>query len=184
MFLVIKNMTYQERIKQYPLHQSQRGWFGFELYKQMAENKDIYLLVGDLGYSIFDFHRDDFAERFINCSASEQAMLGIAVGLALKGKIPFCYSITTFLLYRPFETIKLYADHEKIPIKLVGSGRDKDYIHDGVSHDASDIYEEQPAHNNLFVNVISYWPENKEEIPKLVEEIVYNKMPTFISLKR
>ena len=150
------------------------------LYDQMSDNKDIFALTGDLGYGGFDNIRNTFPDRFINCSASEQAMMGIAVGLALKGRIPFCYSITTFLLYRPFETIKLYIDHEKIPVKLVGSGRDKDYKHDGISHDATDAEKVL----NLFPNIFTMWPQDKKNIPSLVEMMVYNKLPTFISLRR
>src|SRR3989344_6223554 len=93
-------------------HNSMRGWFAYELYKQMIKDKRIWLLVGDLGYKAFDYIKRDFPNRFLNCGASEQAMVGIATGLALDGKVPFVYSITTFLLYRPFETIRNYIDRE------------------------------------------------------------------------
>jgi transketolase len=157
-----------------------RRLFADELYKQMAKNKDIWLIVGDLGYKMFDKIKEDFPDRFLNVGAAEQAMMGIAVGLAMKGKIPFVYSITSFLLRRPFETIKLYIDYEKIPVKLIGGGRDKDYEHDGISHwseDAKDIL-------GLFKNIKQYWPETKEEIPNMANEMITNNKPSFISLKR
>ena len=161
-------------------HDSMRGYFAFELYQQMKINKDIYLIVGDLGYKVFDSHFKDFPERCINVGAAEQSMMGIAVGLALSSKIPFVYSITTFLLYRPFETIRNYLNHEKIPVKLVGSGRDKDYKHDGFSHDASDV----KPFLDLFLNIKQYWPYKKEEIPNVIKDIINNKKQSFISLKR
>ena len=34
-------------------------------------------------------------------------MIGIAAGLALRGMRPFCYTIATFSLYRPFEMIRV-----------------------------------------------------------------------------
>ncbi|MDO8657799.1 MAG: hypothetical protein Q7K55_03600, partial [Candidatus Levybacteria bacterium] len=108
-------------------HDSMRGWFAYDLYNHMAKNENIWIITGDLGYKLFDYIRRDFPERFINTGAAEQAMIGIAIGLALDGKIPFVYSITTFLLYRPFETIRNYINYEKIPVKLIGSGRNKDY---------------------------------------------------------
>src|SRR3990167_5924344 len=110
-------------------HDSMRGWFAYELYHKMLENDKIWLIVGDLGYGMFDKIREDFPDRFINTGAAETSMMNIACGLALEGKIPFVYSITTFLLFRPFEVLRTYVNHEKIPIKLVGSGRDKDYEH-------------------------------------------------------
>ena len=87
-----------------------RKAFANELYKLMKENEDIYLVLGDLGYGWFDKHKKDFPKRVIDTGASEQAMMGIAVGLAMEGKLPFVYSITNFLLYRPFEWIRNYID--------------------------------------------------------------------------
>ena len=161
-------------------HENMRGWFAYELYKQMAKDERIWLVVGDLGYKAFDYIRRDFPERFINCGASEQAMTGIAVGMALEGKIPFVYSITTFLLYRPFETIRNYINHEKISVKLIGAGRDRDYTHDGFSHWA----EEDKETMKIFANIKALWPENKEEMPKIVDEMIKNNSPWYLNLKR
>lgn len=150
------------------------------LYEQMEKNDKIYALTGDLGFGGFDKIRQDFPARFINCGASEIAMLGIAIGLAFEGKIPFVYSITPFLLYRPFEMLRTYVNHEQVPVKLIGSGRDTDYEHDGYSHDATDakkILDTLP-------NVKQYWPTDKIYIEKVMEEAVTNGKPTFISLKR
>jgi transketolase len=107
-------------------------------------------------------------------------MLDMAVGLALSGKIPFVYSITPFLLSRGHETIRLYIDHEKIPVILVGSGRDSDYEIDGYSHDANDAG--QILEN--FPNVIEYWPTSKDDMPRILNEVIEGRVPAFISLSR
>lgn len=162
-------------------HDSMRGWFAYELYQHMKENKDIVLIVGDLGYKVFDAHFADFPDRCINTGAAEQAMMGIACGLAMEGKIPFVYSITPFLLYRPFETIRTYINHEKIPVRLVGSGRDKDYHIDGYSHDATDADDILKTMRNIN----ELWPMSKEQIPAMVKQMVLDDTrPYFISLKR
>lgn len=161
-------------------HNSQRGWFGAELHEQMGKNPNVWLLVGDLGYKQFDKIKDEYPDRFVNCGASEQAMVGIAVGLALKGKVVFAYSITPFLLRRPYETIKLYIDGENIPVKLVGSGRDKDYSHDGPSHDATDVKDLLAT----TPNIEQLWPESKEEVPDMVRRMIEEDKPFFLSLKR
>ena len=111
-----------------------RRCFADILHQHMACNKDIWVITADLGYKMWDMIRDDYPQRFINAGASEQAMMGMAVGLALEGKIPVVYSITPFLLYRSFETLRNYVNHERIPVKLIGSGRGRDYAHDGFSH--------------------------------------------------
>jgi transketolase len=170
----------EERLKNWKAYPDQRGYFARELYKQMAENPDIWLLCMDLGYNIFDNHFQDFPERTINTGASEAAAMGIAVGLTLKGKTVFVYSITTFLLRRPYETIKLYIDEEKVPVILCGSGRDKDYHIDGASHYAADA----KALLGTLPNIVQYWPEDKKEIADMIKKVVSEKKPAFISLKR
>lgn len=161
-------------------YESIRGWFAYELYKKMEKDNRIWLLLGDLGYKFFDEHQRDFPDRAINCGSAEIAMLGAACGLALEGKIPFVYSITTFLLYRPFETIRNYIDYEKIPVKLIGSGRGKDYADDGISH----WNLEDKKVMKLFPNIISLWPKTKEEIPAILKHTVQNQKPYYINLSR
>lgn len=157
-----------------------RRLFADLMYQHMQKNKDIWVVTGDLGYKVWDLIRSDFPDRFINVGAAEQAMLGVAVGLALEGKIPVAYSITTFLLYRPFETIRNYIDYEQIPVKLVGAGRDKDYSHDGISHWS----EEDRQVMKIFKNVHSFWPEENGELTDLVQKMLIDKKPYYINLKR
>src|SRR5438132_1139802 len=91
-----------------------RANFANSIYDHMTINKDIYVVVNDLGYKMWDKVRRDFPDRFISVGAAEQTQIGVGVGLALNNKIPIVYSITTFLLYRPFETIRNYLHYEKI----------------------------------------------------------------------
>lgn len=168
------------KIKKEDYHQSQRGYFAGSLYNEMINDSDIFLVVGDLGYKVFDNIIKDFPERFINTGSAEFSAVGICCGLAQDGRKPFFYSITTFLLYRPFEILRTYINHEKLNVKLVGSGRDRDYEIDGFSHDASDV---KPILNQLS-NIKQYWPNTKEEIPLLVEGMVKENVSSFISLRR
>lgn len=161
-------------------HDSQRGWFTYELYNWMKKDPDIWLVTGDLGYGQFDAIRDEFPDRFINTGAAEAAMMGIAVGLAMSGKKPFVYSITPFLLWRPAETIRIYLNHEKVPVRLVGGGRDDDYEHDGFSHNALDDVELM----TIWANICPEWPASKKEIPDLVKRMVQENKPWYINLRR
>lgn len=161
-------------------HESMRGWFAFELHAQMRTNSGIWVVTGDLGYGMFDKIKRDFAKRFINVGAAEQTMMGIGVGLALEGQVPVVYSITPFLLYRPFETIRNYLHREGIPVKMVGGGRDRDYEIDGYSHWA----EEDRQIMAILKGIESYWPETKEEVPELLERILTNGKPSYLNLRR
>lgn len=158
-----------------------RKEFAQYLYQLMKDNPNIWLVTGDLGYGLFDKIKEDFPDRFLNTGAAEQAMMDISVGLAMEGKIPFVYSITPFLLYRPLETLRTYINHESIPVIMIGSGRDSDYAHDGFSHYAGDDHEFLKP----LTNIQSYWPESIEEMKKRVETAVIDRTkPTYINLKR
>jgi transketolase len=157
-----------------------RGYFAYEVWKKMKSNRDIWVVTADLGYKMWDFVKRDYPRRFINTGASEQLMLGVGVGLALEDKIPIVYSITPFLLYRPFETIRNYLNYDKVPVKLVGSGRDKDYIHDGISHWACEDREIM----KILKHIHSVWPDDKKQISSLVNKMLKDNQPWYVNLKR
>src|SRR5210317_1194008 len=119
------------------------------LYNLMDKDDRIFLVTADLGYGVLNDIRRDFPERAINVGSSEMLMVGIAIGLAQNGYIPVCYSITPFLLYRPFELIRNYLNYEGANVKLVGSGRDDDYSHDGISHWAGDDIDVMSSLKNI-----------------------------------
>ena len=158
-----------------------RKTFVQEITKHARLNKDIIVVVGDLGFNVWDEFRKELPDQFINVGASEQAGMGIAVGLALEGKIPLFYSITPFVLYRPFETIRNYIHHEKIPVKLIGTGRDRDYLDHGFCHWAE---EDRIIFDKVFDNILAVWPEDKESIPQYVEMMLRVKDPVYLNLKR
>jgi transketolase len=157
-----------------------RKLFANLLYKEMKANSEIHLITGDLGYGLWDEIRKDFPERYHNVGSAEQLMMGVAVGMATEGKIPIVYSITPFLLYRPFELIRNYLDHEKIPVKLVGGGRDKDYGHLGFSHWA----EDDKKIMSCFENIKMLHPDSNEELQEVFNNFISSPQPSYINLKR
>lgn len=146
----------------------------------MRVNPDIYLITGDLGYGLWDKIRDEFSDRFYNVGSSEMVMMGMAIGLAMEGKVPFIYSITPFTIYRPFEMIRNYLNHENIPVNIIGGGRDKDYGYLGFSHWAEDDKEIM----NCFKNVKSHHPTSEEELNNIFKTLIKNKSPNYLNLKK
>ncbi len=155
-----------------------RRTFRDQLESEMRENDKITLLVGDVGYGLFDSTRKEFPDRVINSGASEQLMIGMAVGMAMEGIIPVAYSITPFVLYRPFEVIRNYVNEENIPVKLVGSGRNDDYGVCGFSHYACEDLKVM----DIFSNIKVFRPETKEDVN--VKDFLYDPSPAYINLSR
>ena len=155
-----------------------RREFAKNLHAAMKKDERIFLITADLGYGVLNDIRRDFPKRAINIGSSEMLMVGIAVGLAQSGFIPVCYSITPFLLYRPFELIRNYMNYEGAAVKLVGSGRDDDYGALGFSHYATD---DEIVLSSL-QNIKIFKPEKPEDIN--IKEFLYNEAPSYLNLKR
>jgi transketolase len=149
------------------------------LHEQMKINDKIVLILGDLGYGHFDQIREEFPDRVFNPGAAEQLMLGMACGMAMEGKIPVCYSMTPFILYRPFEIIRTYIDHERLPVILAAAGRDKDYASAGWSHWATDDKD----HLSGFKNILKLWPSS-DELEKEFNNIINTNLPYYVNLSR
>lgn len=157
-----------------------RKQFAELLFNEMETNPDIYLITGDLGYGLWDKIRDTYPDRFYNVGSSEMVMMGIGIGLAIEGKIPFVYSITPFAIYRPFEMIRNYLNHENIPVNIIGGGRDKEYGYLGFSHWA----EDDKKIMNTFDNLRIFHPNNEEELFNDFNLLIKNPKPSYLNLKK
>ncbi len=151
--------------------------FGKELYNLMKKDKSIILLVGDVGYGIFNDIKKEMPERFFNLGICEQSMISIVAGMALQGLKPYCYTITPFLIERAFEQVKIDIDAMKTNVKLVGYA---DYPTQGITH--RELNGEKLM--SLFKNIKSYFPKNSEETKQAIKGSYNFRGPTFISLKK
>ncbi len=112
-----------------------RNKFADAIYEISKTNPRICALVADISPagSMVKF-REEFPKRFINCGVAEQAMIGIAAGMALKGMRPFCYTIATFSLYRPFEMVRDDLAYQNLPVTVIGMGAGVIYSTLGGTH--------------------------------------------------
>ena len=157
-----------------------RKLFSQLLHKEMSRDEKIVLITGDLGYGLWDRIRIDYSDRFYNVGSSEQLMVGMACGFAMEGMKPICYSITPFLLYRPFELIRNYLDHEKISVKLIGVGRDDDYGYLGFSHWAKDDKKIMKS----FKNISTIHPKDENELANEFSSYMGQEKPIYINVSK
>jgi transketolase len=102
---------------------------------EMAEcDERIFLLVGDVGYSLVEPFVEKFPDRFVNVGIAEQNMTGIATGLALSGKTVFVYSLANFPTLRCVEQIRNDICYHKANVKIVTSGAGLAYGALGPTH--------------------------------------------------
>ena len=153
-----------------------RRRFG-KIISQLAEKDEkLYVIVGDIGYRVFDEFRDKFPNRFINMGICEQSIISVASGMALEGLKPWIYTITPFLIERPFEQIKLDIDQQNVNVKLVGFA---DYPTLGPTH--TEINAKKMM--KLFNNIESFFPSDGNETKKMILQAYERDGPSFISLK-
>lgn len=100
----------------------------------IAADPRVILLAGDLGYKTFEGIAARFPRSYFNMGVSEQNMIGVAAGLALKGFRPYCYSIAPFLALRALEQIRNDVCFYGLDVTLVGNGGGLGYGLQGSSH--------------------------------------------------
>ena len=153
-----------------------RRKFG-KLIAELAKKDDkIVLIVGDIGYGIFDEFREQHPKKFFNLGICEQSIIGVASGMSLEGLKPWVYTITPFLIERPFEQIKLDIDQQNLNVNLVGFA---DYPNLGPTHSELDAKKMM----GLFKNIKSFFPKDSNETIRYTKKCSKINGPTFISLK-
>ena len=153
-----------------------RRIFGKIITELADRDEKIYVIVGDIGYRVFDEFRQKHPDRFINIGICEQSMIGVSAGMALEGLNPWVYTITPFLIERPFEQVKLDIDQQNVNVKLVGYS---DYPTLGPTH--TELNGKKLM--QLFKNITSYFPKNGDETQKVTYQAYEKKGPAIISLK-
>ena len=107
-----------------------RRAFGKTIVKLAEKDEKIILISGDVEQEM-DEYKKKFPRRYINAGLCEQTMISMAAGMAAEGLRPYVYSITPFLIERPFEQIKIDIDEQNLPVTLIGNS---DYPSHGPTH--------------------------------------------------
>jgi len=150
------------------------------LIKLAEKDKNIYLLTGDLGFSVLEPFSRRFPKRFINCGVAEQNMMGLAAGLALSGKKPYVYSIIPFVTMRCFEQIRNDVCYQNLDVKIVGVGSGLAYGPLGPTHHAI----EDIGTLRTLPNMIILSPADPVETKELTLQSYQRKSPTYLRLHK
>src|SRR3989344_719517 len=109
-----------------------RKAYGDSLVKLGEMNPNVVVLDGDTKNSTYsEFFKNKFPERFFEMFIAEQNMVGAAIGLSRRGKIPFISTFAAFFT-RAFDQVRM-ANYSNANIKFVGSHAGVSIGQDGVS---------------------------------------------------
>lgn len=97
-----------------------REAYGYALVEIGKSDERVVCLDGDVKNSTFtEYFEKHFPHRFVQCFIAEQNMIGVAAGLAARGKIPFAATFAAFLT-RAHDQIRMAAIG-RVPLRLMGS---------------------------------------------------------------
>ena len=115
-----------------------RTTFINQLIEEAKVNEKIFLLVGDLGYSVVEPFAELFQDRYLNIGIAEQNMACVAAGLAIEGYCVYIYSIGNFPTLRCMEQIRYDICYHNLNVKIVAVGGGYAYGSLGASHHATE----------------------------------------------
>lgn len=150
------------------------------LYQEAKENKNIMLLVWDLGYSVVEEFQKNLPDQFINIGVAEQNMAGIAAGLALTGKKVFCYSIIPFLIMRAYEQIRVDVCAQNLDVNFIGVAGWFAYGSLGNTHYGIEDINIMKGLPNMKIVA----PADKHEAKACMDYLFAKKWPFFVRLNR
>ncbi|MEN8252904.1 MAG: transketolase [Patescibacteria group bacterium] len=143
--------------------QSTRDAYGQALAKLGETNPEVIALDAEVSNSTFssifkDAHPDRFFEMFI----AEQNMMGVAIGLAERGKTPYISTFAAFLT-RSFDQVRMAA-YSQSNLKIVGSHAGVSIGEDGPTQmGLEDIAMIRSIHNSVVL-----YPSDARACEKLV----------------
>ena len=112
-----------------------RSGFGAGLLEAGKQDERVLALTADLKGSLkMDAFAKEFPERFIQCGIAEANMVGVAAGLALAGKVPFCGSFAEFVSGRVYDQIRQEVGYGHTNVKLASSHAGVTLGEDGATH--------------------------------------------------
>ncbi|OZC79547.1 transketolase [Rhodococcus sp. 06-462-5] len=113
----------------------QREHFYRLLPDLLAQDERIVLVLAEIGVAYLEPHlTSDLRSRVVNVGIREQAMIGVAGGMALAGLRPIVHTFPPFLIERPFEQVKLDLGHQGVGAILVSSGGSYGWPQGGETH--------------------------------------------------
>ena len=157
-----------------------RNTFIATLEELAAQNPRIWLLCGDLGFSVLERFADKFPDRYLNVGVSEQNMAGIAAGLGISGNTVFTYSIGNFPTLRCLEQLRNDVCYHGADVKVVSVGGGYAYGSQGYSHHAL----EDVAIMSVLPGIEVFVPADPAEVRAVVRYIAESRRPAYLRLSR
>ena len=157
-----------------------RNAFVRALMREAAADPQLILVTGDLGFGVLKPFWEAYPKQFVNAGIAEQAMTGLAAGLAREGHRVVNYSIGNFPTLRCIEQIRNDCAYHDADVKIVCVGGGFVYGSLGMSHHAT----EDIAMMRALPGVRVYAPGAGIEAEACVADMMNTKGTCYLRLGR
>lgn len=145
-----------------------------------SQDKNVWLLTGDLGFSVFEDFIKRFPNQYLNGGVAEQNLISMAAGAAMAGKKVFVYSISTFASMRPFEQIRNDVCYQNLPVFIMAGGSTFSYSTFGCTH----MPLEDLAIMRVLPNMAVTCPGDPMEVEILIKDIYRRGQPAYMRMAK
>ncbi len=150
------------------------------VFKLAKKNKKLVFIGSDLGPGVLDNFKKKYPNRFFMEGVAEQAIIGMAAGLAMQKFRPYVNTIATFITRRCFEQVVVDLCLHNLPVTLIGNGGGMVYAPLGPTHQAIEDISIMRALPNLTI----LCPCDANDMKQLVMQTIKVNGPIYIRIAR
>ena len=150
------------------------------VYELAKTDKRVFFIGSDLAFGVLDEFKKYYPDRFFMEGICEQAIIGMAAGLAMEGKIPYVNTITSFITRRAYEQVALDLCLHNLNVRLIGNGGGFVYAPLGPTHQTIEDFAIMRALPNMTVIAVA----DAEEMKRMMRETLNWKGPIYIRLAK
>jgi transketolase len=157
-----------------------RTTFSSTLLEHAKNDKKIFLLSPDAGFSVFEKFVEQYPDRFLNTGIAEQNTVSVAAGLSLSGFKPYIYQIAPFALMRCYEQIRVDVAYMNLNVKIIGAGGGVAYGPAGATHHIIEDF----AIAKVLPNMVVCAPADPLEMRQIMEQSFSLEAPMYIRIAK
>jgi transketolase len=147
-----------------------------DIVLKLINNDDRFIIMTSENRAAFRNLPPLIKNNFIDTGITEQTLIGMAAGLALRGRIPIVHALATFLTMRAFEFIRTDVGIGNLPVKIVGAV--PGFLSDGNGPTHQAIEDVSIMRGIPNVNV--FCPADEDDMLKGLEKVFKNTSPFYI----
>lgn len=147
-----------------------------ELLEELIFKDDRIVILTAENRAVLRNIPDKIGDKFIDTGITEQTLVGVSAGLALRGRIPVSHALATFITMRAFEFVRTDVGIGNLPVKLVGGFPGFLSEANGPTHQAI----EDISIMRGIPNVNVFCPADNEDLLICLQKVIESPNPFYI----